>query len=240
MKTTLLMLVIGLLASGASATDVIVRKVQGDVSMRRGVEEVWIEVAIGDVLKPNDTMRTGRKSGAVLVAPVLDSENSAMKTITLPSKVIIDMSDLRMLSQEELMLKLTMEKVRASSYEWKKNEMNIPNTTVVHGMNRAPSSPRGEEELDVGVFQLNGTRVLYDNEFYATCALKSMEILRLFPPLKDKLNHRLIVAEALEKLNLRSEALNEYVALSSLEGITNEQGAMLRGRIAKLKNQAEQ
>jgi hypothetical protein len=67
-----------------------------------------------------------------------------------------------------------------------------------------------------------------------------MEILRRFPPLKERLNHRLIVAEALEKLNLRSESLNEYVGLSSLEGITNEQEAMLRGRIAKLRRQAEQ
>ncbi|MCZ6777142.1 MAG: hypothetical protein O7D34_11915 [Ignavibacteria bacterium] len=240
MKTTLLMLMIGLLASGASANDIIVRKVQGEVSVRRGVEEVWTEVAVGDVLRPNDSMRTGRKSGAVLVAPVLDSEASVMKTITLPSKVIIDMSDLRMLSQEELMLKLTMEKVRASSYEWKKNEMNIPNTTVVHGADRSSQSSLNEGELEVGVFQLNGTRVLYDNGFYSTCALKAIQVLRRFPQLSDRFEHRLMVAEALEKSSLRSEAINEYVALSSLESISPEQKDIVLARIARLKNQTAQ
>ncbi len=240
MKTTLLMLMIGLFALGASANDIIVRKVQGEVSVRRGVEEVWTEVAVGDVLRPNDTMRTGRKSAAVLVAPVLDREASVMKTITLPSKVIIDMSDLRMLSQEELMLKLTMEKVRASSYEWKKNEMNIPNTTVVHGADRSTQSSLNEGELEVGVFQLNGTRVLYDNGFYSTCALKAIQVLRRFPPLNDRFEHRLMVAEALEKSSLRSEALNEYVALSSLEIISPEQKGVVLARIARLKNQQGQ
>ena len=240
MKATLLMLMIGLLAAGASANDIIVRKVQGEVSVRRGVEEVWTEVAVGDVLRPNDTMRTGRKSAAVLVAPVLDSEAPVMKTIMLPSQVIIDMSDLRMLSQEELMLKLTMEKVRASSYEWKKNEMKIPNTTVVHGADRSPRPPLSEEELEVGVFQLNGTRVLYDNGFYSTCALKAMQVLRQFPQLSDRFEHRLMVAEALEKSSLRSEALNEYVVLSSLEIISREQKGIVLARIARLKNQQRQ
>jgi len=45
------------------------------------------------------------------------------------------------------MLKLTMEKVRASSYKWKEEELRIPDAAVVHGRTvalplRAPGKMR--------------------------------------------------------------------------------------------------
>ncbi|MBM2842005.1 MAG: hypothetical protein HW412_2533, partial [Bacteroidetes bacterium] len=177
------------------------------------------------------TMKTGKKGSALLVV-------NGGKRIILPSEVIVDVSDIRDLSQEELMLKLAMEKVRASSYEWKNNEMNIPNATVVHGSDRTPSVPLTENQIEIGRFEWNGTKVLYDNGYYSTSALKAMDVLRRYPPLGDRFENRLLVAEALEKADLKSEALNEYANLKNSQSLTREEKDIVEGRIAELRKQS--
>jgi hypothetical protein len=109
----------------AQGQEIKVQRLQGDVAVRHGVTEAWTTVAVGDVLRPDDTMKTGKKGSAVLVVPLKSA--GSMKHIALPPEVIVDLSDVRELSQEELMLKLTMERVRASSYQWKADELHIPN-----------------------------------------------------------------------------------------------------------------
>ena len=135
------------------------------------------------------------------------------------------------------MLKLTMEKVRASSYEWKSNEMNLPNATIVHGY--PPPPPKlTENELEIGRLEWNGTKVLYNNGYYSTSALKAMNVLRRYPPLGDKFENRLLVAQALEKASLRGEALSEYVSISQSDKLTAEQREVVAARIAQLRKQS--
>ncbi|MEW6510826.1 MAG: hypothetical protein AB1428_07695 [Bacteroidota bacterium] len=218
----------------ATAGEIIVQKIRGDVSVRHGVTEVWSRVAQGDVLKPDDTMKTGAKGSAVLVTTAEENYSGARKTITLPAEVIVDLSDIRELSQEELMLKLTMEKVRASSYQWKNEELRIPNAAAVHGSDLSPSALK-ESDSAIGILQMNGARVLFDNGFYATCALKGLEVFRRYPTLGTEFRNRLLVAQALEKAELRGEALGEYGALSTMEGLTPEQQGIVKGKMQALR-----
>ena len=234
----MLVCIAGPVRAGDAQSDhgtIVVTKLQGDVSVRHGVTEIWTHVAVGDILRPDDTMKTGKKSSAVLVARNGQSVSAASKRISLPAEVVVDISDMRNLSQEELMLKLTMEKVRSSSYQWKNDELRIPNAAVVHGEDRRPSAPLQENELRFGIFQWNGTRVLFDNGFYSTCALRAMEVFRLYPPLSQKFDNRLMVADALEKANLRGEALSEYGIIASMPGITSEQQTVVHARMSQLK-----
>jgi len=236
MKTALVAAVL-CLAVPAIAGDIIVQKIQGEVSVRHGVTEVWVKVAAGDVLRPDDTMKTGKKGSAVIVLPAAAGAGSAGRSVTLPGDVIVDMSDVRDLSQEELMLKLTMEKVRASSYQWKSDDLQIPSAAVVHGADKASENVIRESDPATGVLQLNGARVLYENRFFATCALKGMEVFRLYPPLGRQFGSRMMVAEALEKANLRGEAVNEYDAIAKLDGITPDQQKLVHTRIEALQKQ---
>jgi hypothetical protein len=225
-----------LLAGGAisgQAQDIVVQRLQGDVVVRHGVTETWTHVAVGDVLRPDDTMKTGKKGSAVLSTPV--TTTGGIKRIALPPEVIVDLSDVRELTQEELMLKLTMEKVRASSYQWKNDELHIPNASVVHGENRSASAPLTDNDLQSGILQWNGARVLFDNGFYSTCALKAMELFRLYPVVGAKVENHMMAAEALEKANLRGEALSEYTGMLQMEGITPAQQATVKERITALK-----
>jgi hypothetical protein len=225
------------LAVRATAGDIIVQKARGEVSVRHGVTEVWVKVSSGDVLRPDDTMKTGKKGSAVIVVPVQSGATGTAKTIRLPGEVIVDLSDVRDLTQEELMLKLTMEKVRASSYQWKSDDLRIPSAAVVHGTDRSSDQPLRESDPATGVLQLNGAHVLFQNGFYATCALKGMEVFRLYPPLGKQFSSRMMVAEALEKANLRGEAVNEYAAIAKLDVITPSQQALLHARIEALRKQ---
>ena len=92
MKTLLTALGLGV-ALQAYAGEIVVQRVNGDVSVRHGVTETWMRVAPGDVLKPDDTMKTGRRGGAVLVADAVKA--GSRKVITLPEEVIVDLSDIR-------------------------------------------------------------------------------------------------------------------------------------------------
>ena len=232
MKTALVAAVL-FFAVRATAGEIVVQKMQGAVSVRHGVTETWTKVAPGDVLRPDDTMKTGKKGSAVIVVP--SSTAGASRTVVLPGEVIVDMSDIRDLTQEELMLKLTMEKVRASSYQWKSDDLRIPSAAVVHGADKSSNLNLSESDPATGVLELNGAHVLFENGFFATCALKGMEVFRLYPPLGKEFRDRMMVAEALEKANLRGEAVNEYGAIATLDGITSEQQALVHTRIEGLR-----
>lgn len=234
MKTALMVAAV-LVAAQAWAGEIVVQALRGDVSVRHGVTEVWAKVAVGDVLRPDDTMKTGKKGSAVILVPSPQAGSAGARKVTLPAEVIVDMSDVRDLTQEELMLKLTMEKVRASSYQWKSDELQVPNADVVHGADRSSAQALSASDPATGVLELNGAHVLYDNGFFATCALKGMEIFRLYPPLGKEFRNRLLVAEALEKAHLRGEAMNEYGAIARLDGITPEQETLVHNRIAALR-----
>lgn len=231
MKKILSILMIVGVTFMAKGEDIVLKKVSGDVHVRHGVTEVWTKIAVGDVLKSDDTMKTGEKGLALLVV-------NGGKRISLPPEVIVDVSDIRDLTQEELMLKLTMEKVRASSYQWKNDEMNVPNAKIVHGADRTPTQPLTENQLEIGRFEWNGTKVLYDNGYYSTSALKAMDVLRRYPPLGEKFENRLLIAQALEKANLRGEALSEYVALSQIDTLSDGQRDLVKSRVSQLRKQA--
>jgi hypothetical protein len=234
MKTIVVILMLGV-ACGvtAAAESITIQHADGDVSVRHGVAEVWNKVASGDLLRPNDTMRTGKGANVVLLVHL--GTSAASRRITLPPHVIVDMSDIRDLTQEELMLKLTMEKVRGSSYQWKNDGMFIPDAAVVHGANGAAPEPLSENNIQTGRLQLNGVRVLYENGFFASCVLRSMEVFRLYPALSSSFEHRLMVAEAMEKANLHGEALAEYGSVSRLEGLTPGQQLQVQSRLQTLR-----
>ena len=214
----------------AAAQGISVQKIQGDVQVRHGVTEQWSATAAGDVLKPDDSMRTGRNGLAVILA----MKSGVEKRITLPSEVIVDMADVRDLTPEELMLKLTMERVRSSPYK-SPEELSAPNAGVVHGANETPGPALPENDPAAGTMQWNGARVLFENGFYPTCALKGMELYRLYPETARKYTNRILVAQSLERANLRGEALSEYNTILGLDGLTQAEQSTVRQEINKLR-----
>ena len=233
MRTLVCVIACLCMAMPAAAGSIVVQNTKGDVSVRHGVTEEWVRVAAGDVLKPNDTMRTGKDGTASLM--LRNDSTGAAGRLSLPPMVIVDMSDIRVLTQEELMLKLTMEKVRSAPRQKKENGLEISNAAVVHGTGGNSKGQAIENDPQIGRFLLNGTKVLLENGFSATGVLRMMQVFRLFPSLASIFDHRLLLADAMEKANLKGEAIAEYGAMTRLEGLTSAQQALLQNRIATLR-----
>lgn len=225
---------LSLTAATACAQDVSIQNIQGDVSIRHGVTEQWTTVARGDVLKPDDTMKTGPRGSVALLAAATQPQ----RRITLPANVMVDVADIRDLTPEELMLKLTMEKVRGSSYR-PTDDPAAPNAAVVHGANREKAPALAENDPVSGVQEWNGVRVLFDNGFYSTSALKGMELFRLYPDTHGNFDRRLIVARSLEMAHLRGEALDEYTSIQELAGLTADQRALLAQHINQVRGSSK-
>jgi hypothetical protein len=227
MKHVLLICAAALLVAGSISAQMKLIGMKGEVSVRHGVSEQWLTVAQGDVLKPEDSIRLGKKASATVL-----TENGTK--LLIPEMTVLDLSDLRMLTQEELLLKLAMERVRIAPDQGRENDFHIPRTTTIHGSNMGTAPAVISAVLNAGIMQLNGVKVLYNNGYYATSVLKAKEIFRLTPETTNSIDARLMVASALEKLNVRSEALTEYTEIAK-ENLSQSQRTLVEGRIAQLK-----
>src|SRR5258707_11009916 len=87
---------------------------------------------------------------------------------------------------------------------------------------------------DLGRLQLNGTRLLYHNGYYATCALKTKDLFRLFPDLAAEMDARIMIADALEKMQLKGEAQGEYLAIPKSK-LTASQRQEVEAALQRLK-----
>ena len=214
-----------LLVMPLRAGDFLVKAVKGSVEVRRGVMEDWKKVKIGDVLKPEDSMRTGPGSTATI--------ESDKRSLRVPEMTILDISDVRQLTQEDFLLKLAMQNILAVPPR-EKDDLSIPSATVLHGANVSKTDATVPSDANAGEMELRGARLLYDNMYFATSILKSKETLRTHPELKSNFDARLTVATAFEKMKLTKEAITEYSLLAK-ENLPSAQAKTVQTALERLK-----
>lgn len=202
-----------------------VKAVRGTVEVRRGVAEEWRTVKVGDLLRPEDSMRTGKKSSATIA---IDG-----KQLTVPEQTIVDIADFRSMTQEEFLLKLAMENVLAVPPRENGN-FAIPRTTVLHGAEPGKESAGTVPKTEMGTMQLQGAKLLYDNSYYATSVLKTKETFRLYPDLGSNVDARVRMAGAFEKMKLTNEAMTEYSGLSKQQ-LSNSQQSLVHSGIERVR-----
>ncbi len=200
--------------------------VSGDVSVRRGADLAWQKAAAGTAVTGLDVVRTGAKSSALLLL-------EGAKQLAIPENVLLHCSDFRVLSPEELLMKLAIEGIKAVPSRNHESNPALPAVTTLHGADRSPSIGSSEPDRSLSLLELNGVRVLYRNGFYATCVLRAKEAFRLDPTLLHRVEERLMVADALEKIALKGEALEEYRSLRS-ESLTPEQQTKVEAKVRAL------
>jgi hypothetical protein len=226
MRTRILWIVLAsLLVAPLWAGDFLVKVTKGSVEVRRGVMEEWKKVKVGDLLKPEDSMRTGPGSSVTI--------EMDKRRLTVPEMTILDISDVRQLTQEDFLMKLAMQNILAVPPR-ERDELSIPSATVLHGNNASKSEAPAFSDAKVGEMQLHGARVLFDNSYFATSILKSKETLRTHPELKSNFDARMIVATAFEKMKLTKEAVTEYSLLAK-EDLPTAQAKKVQVALEKLK-----
>lgn len=201
--------------------------IKGDVKIRRGVSEQWQQIKAGEILKLDDAIFIGSKSTAAIS---LDGQ----KKITLPEKTIVEISDLRFLTKEELLLKLAMDRIIAVPHQDRRDELMPAQTTVIHGEKKSETSAAAKPTIENALKMLNGAKLLFQNNFYGTCALRVREVLRIYPTIETGIEYKLLTANSLEKAELFDEALSEYVSIP-LENISAKQKQTLQQNIERLK-----
>ena len=227
MKSTMMILFLWLFGVTAVRADIKVVSVKGAVYVRHNVQEEWIPVSRGDLLKPDDSMKSGGKSSASLLV-------DGKTTVVLPEMAIIDLSDLRTLSKEDLLLKLAMERIRRIPARDRDQEISIPQATTMHGsdMTARPAVPASDPQI--AFMQMKGAEVLFGNGFYETGVLRAKGLFRIHPELSRRIDDRMMVAKALETLKLKGEALEEYVDLGTAQ-LTDQERAVVTKKIEELR-----
>jgi hypothetical protein len=225
MKRFTIVAMVCLAAEWGIAAGIVVQNIQGDVTVRYGVTESWSTLKAGTELGPEATIRTGERSTAQLRADD--------KMIRLPAAVIVDLVDIRDLSQEELLLKLTMEKVRQSPERRRGGGPELPNAAVTHGTDAGRGAELQENDSLTGHQLLKGAQVLFDNGYFSTCVLKTMDVVRRYPSL-NTFSTGWLTAESLERAGLQGEALRAFTDLAGSVRERDEQ-ERLQARLSALK-----
>ena len=207
MKKTLIISILTLITAQLSVAmqGVTIVRYSGTVNVRPGVEETWQPVTKGQILEEIDTIVTG-EDGQV----VLQLQNG--KTFTLYGNSILDILDLRQITEKELFLFLMSKKVEQIEPRKEKTRLKVGNVSVVHG------EPKSEKEMvaskesvsDKRGKEKNGARALYEQEFYPNTIVKLHKILTKYPDIEDSGEIYFYLGKSFEALKKTGQALDAY------------------------------
>ena len=93
------------------------------------------------------------------------------------------------------------------------NDLSPARTTIIHGEKKDSPKSANNSSPEFAQMQLKGTKILYDNSYFATCILRVKEVFRTNPVLDNSIDYKLLTAQSFEKTNLLSDALNEYISI---------------------------
>lgn len=217
----------------SAATAVKILSFSGEVKVRYGVEETWHPAAAGMMLKEIDTILTGEASTVVL-------ETAEGSTFRLGSYAILDIADLRKITEREMFLYLMSQKVNQIPARDEKTRLRIGNVSVVHGESKAGSSNRAaEDDSQDWLQEINGARALYDQRYYPNTIVKLHKILIKYPIISDCGAIHFYLGRAFEALNKSGQANDAYQAALERIEIGNCENAESKQRADEARKALE-
>lgn len=225
--------IIGLLffffVHGTLANVITVFSIKGHVEVRRGVSEEWKTLIVGDVLRPEDTIRTGEDAQVKI-------QISEKDFFLLNSFSMIDISDIRQITKSDLLLKLSMEYIR--NLPNSKPNSVTPSTTIMHGDDKSlgkskEASKQKEIAGEVGTMRFEGAKTLFQHRYYSSAILAIKSTIRKFG-MRDQFNAHQLIAQSFERLGLIQHAIDEYASCSQID-LTDAQKKEVNQQIARLK-----
>lgn len=223
---------IGFISTASAVPAVKIVSLSGEVKVRRGVEEGWHLAAPGMRLEEIDTILTGEASAVVL-------ETSDGTTFRLGSYAILDIADLRKITEREMFLYLMANKVNQIPTRQEKTRLRIGNVSVIHGTSKAESPRRTvEDESQIWVQESNGAKALYDQHYYPNAVVKLHKILAKYPNLEDCGEIHFYLGKAFEALSKPGQARDAYkTVLDRLcdDDVSKQRAGEARQAIERLK-----
>lgn len=222
MKKINLFLSILLCAGVLSAQEFKVEKVSGDVSILRGTSEEFTSVRKGDILLGSDLLITELNSYVQL-----EQNNSRF---ILNSNSALNLTNIKKISINDLILALTMEEIRNIP---KGTPDNTKNTAVYGAQERNDESVIIAENI-LGIKKLNGARQLAESGYKESAIIVAKETYRKHPVTRSRFDERIYFADLLAGLTLYDEALSEYSEVQKLN-LTEQQRNVVVDNVAKIK-----
>ncbi|MEL6821059.1 MAG: hypothetical protein AAFP70_04800 [Calditrichota bacterium] len=207
-------------------------QLNGDVQIRRGLDEDWSKAKNDMLLKEIDTILTGESGQVVL-------ELSDGRQFSLRSNSILDIADLRKISEKELFLFLMRQKVDRLEDREAPAQLKLGKVSVVHGnkskQQQAAEHTKGNNEF---VRESNGVSALYEHGFFSNVIIKAHRILDRKPEISECTMIYEQLAEALEAVEKPEQAKQQFKA--ALEHAQkcgdSESAARYKEALDRLKN----
>ena len=208
-------LIAGIQSFQVSTAGVLIHHLRGDVQVRRGLEEKWSEAAAGMELKAMDTIFSGEASEVVLLL-----EEGVL--FTLGGHSILDISDLRRISERQLFLYLMSQKVGHLNISEPPDKIHIENVSVVRGERKGAaddfSSPDRTRDW---MLETNGAKALFNAAYRTNAIMKFYKILERYPTVDDQGEIHFYLGRAFESLEENGRACDAFeTALNRMNGKT--------------------
>ena len=211
--------------------EVRIKSLNGTVRVRRGLEETWSRAGAGMRLEDIDTILTEEASRVVL-------ELEGGTTFTMGGHSILDVSDLRCITERELFLYLMSQKV--SRIERKDGTpLRIQNVNVARAERKTVDSEEVVSSVEPRMreWEINGAHALYTQRFFTNAIVKFHKILDKYPDADEagRLYYFLGSSfEAIEESGRAIDAYQEVVARAGEEG-TEEYVDLSKDALQRLK-----
>ncbi len=183
----------------------VISHLSGKVKIRRGVEETWQPAAIGASLQEIDTILTAE--GAWVVIKMNDGRN-----FRLGSNAILDIADLRDVTEKELFLYLMSKKIDQIEPRPEKTRIRIGNVSVIHGASRIESDNTfaDNSSADWWLPEINGAKDLHNQYFYPNTIIKLHKIIEKSRSVDDCGQIHLYLGKSFEAMNQTGQAIDAY------------------------------
>jgi len=177
----------------------------GEVKIRRGVEENWQRAGAGMALEEIDTILTGEAATVTL-------EMQDGGTFRLGRFAILDIADLRKISEREMFVLLMSQKVNQIPDRPEKATLRVGNVSAIHGESKAGTARNqsGREESQNWKQETNGAQALYEQGYYPNAVVKLHKVLAKYPAREDCGEVHFNLGKAFEALKKNGQASDAY------------------------------
>lgn len=182
-----------------------IAKIRGEVKVRRGAEETWQRASAGTWLEEMDSILTGKRGQVIL-------EAQAGKTFKLGRNTILDIADLRRISERELFLFLMSCKLERIGLRERKTKLSIQEVKGEEAELEADSLAavaRANHEHD-WLREKNGAIALYAQDYPTNAVVKLNKILLRYPEVRDCGEIHYYLGQAFEALEKPGQAAEAY------------------------------
>ncbi len=194
---------VAIVSTAEGATKAKIVQLTGEVKIRRGLEEGWEPAKVNMSLEEIDTILTGENGEVVL-------EFGERALFKLGGNSVLDLADLRKITEQELFLILVSQKIGKIKPSSGKTPLRIGEVSTIRG---EPYQLENENPALSNQWwrrEFNAAQALAAQNLLTNAALKWHRIKERFPLQRDCGETSFSLAQTLERLQHLGEARDEY------------------------------